>query len=95
MRRIPHAMGGLAQLTSQLEMALNALVALLGSLIAVRTGTGLTAATSALGLGSPGTGLTPPTSAPGLAHHCHICAWTGIAPPTSAPGLGSPPSHIC
>ena len=44
-----------------------------------------------------GTGLTPATSAPGLgsplphlhwdwAHPCHICTWTGLTPATSAPG---------
>ena len=73
MRRIPHAMGGLAQLTSQLEMALNALVALLGSLIAVRTGTGLAAATSAPGPSSP-----LPHLHRDRAHRCHICTWTPL-----------------
>jgi hypothetical protein len=63
-------------------------------------GTGLTAATSALGLGSPlphlhwdwahichictGTGLTA----------AHICTETGLTSATSAPGLGSPLPHL-
>jgi hypothetical protein len=64
------------------------------------TGTGLTAATSAPGLGSP----LPPLRWD-WAHPCHLCAGTGLAPATSALGLGSPlpplrrdwahPCHLC
>jgi hypothetical protein len=66
----------------------------------VRAGTGLTAPTSAPGLGSPLPHLRRDWARPS-----HICAGTGLPPPTSAPGLGSPlphlrrdwarPSHIC
>ena len=52
------------------------------------TGTGLTAATSAPGLGSP----LPPLRQD-WAHPCHLCAGTGLTPAISAPGLGSPLPH--
>ena len=57
------------------------------------TGTGLTPATSAPGLGSPLPHLHRDwaRSCPHLrrdwAHPCHICTGTGLTPPTSAPGL--------
>jgi hypothetical protein len=49
------------------------------------SGTGLAAATSAPGLGSP-----LPHLHQDWAHPCHIRAGTGLAPATSAPGLDSP-----
>jgi hypothetical protein len=63
------------------------------------TGTGLTPATSAPGLGSALPHLRrdwahPATSAPGLGSPNHICTGTGLTPATSASGLGSP-NHIC
>ena len=48
------------------------------------TGTALTPATSAPGLG------TFPTSAPGLGSPCRNCTGTWLIPATSARGLGSP-----
>jgi hypothetical protein len=56
--------------------------ALLGSHIC--SGTGLTPATSAPGLGSP-----RPHLRRDWAHPSHICAGTGLTPATSAPGPGS------
>jgi hypothetical protein len=53
------------------------------------TGTGLAAATSAPGLGSPRPHLHRDS-----ARRCHICARTGFALPTSAPALGSPRPHL-
>ena len=53
------------------------------------TGTGLTAATSAPGLGSPRPHLRRDWS-----HRCHICIGTGLTAATSAPGLGSPLPHL-
>ena len=63
-------------------------------------GTGLTAATSASGLGSP-----LPHLHGDWPHRCHICTGTGLTTATSTPGLRSPlphrhrdwarPSHIC
>jgi hypothetical protein len=47
-------------------------------------GTGLAAATSAPGPGSP-----LPHLRRDRARRCHICAGTGLAAATSAPGLGS------
>ena len=49
----------------------------------VCSGTGLTAATSAPGLGSP---LPHPRRRRDWAHPSHICTGTGLTPPTSAPG---------
>ena len=48
--------------------------------------TGLAAARSAPGLGSP-----LPHLRRDRAHRCHICTGTGLAAATSTPGLGSPP----
>jgi hypothetical protein len=53
------------------------------------TGTGLTPAASAPGLGS-----TRPHLRRGRAHPAHICTRTGLTPPTSAPGLRSPQPHL-
>ena len=53
------------------------------------TGTGLTPATSAPGLGSP-----PPHLHRDWANPCHICAGNGLTPATSAPGLGEPLPHL-
>jgi hypothetical protein len=54
------------------------------------TGTGLTPATSAPGLGSPLPHLHRDRANP-----CHICTETALAPATSAPGLGEPLPLLC
>ncbi len=52
-------------------------------------GTGLIAARSVPGLGSP-----LPHLRRDWAHPCQICAGTGLTPPTSSLGLGSPRPHL-